>query len=340
MNFETQLRLWYSQNKRTLPWRESKDPYLVWLSEVIMQQTRVAQGTMYYLRFAQNYPTVLHLANAPADVVMKLWEGLGYYSRARNMHEAAKQIVADFGGKMPDNYQDLVKLKGVGPYTAAAISSICFNQKYAVVDGNVYRVLARIFGIETPINSSAGSKIFNDLANSFIQKSPDPGEYNQAIMEFGALHCTPKSPKCNSCIFSQTCVAFATGRVADLPVKIKSKPLKNRYLNYLLFVDGGKILIEKRTEKDIWEGLYQFPLYETASEVRVMHDAKLLAPSVKHLLSHQRLFVSFWELNPHQNQPKDGQILVDIEELKHYAFPIVLKRFIVSNLLHLQPRLP
>ena len=202
MKFEIELRHWYNENKRSLPWRETKNPYLVWLSEIIMQQTRVAQGTSYYQRFAQTFPTVKSLANAPADDVMKLWEGLGYYSRARNLHAAAKQIVAEFNGELPNNYIDLLKIKGIGPYTAAAISSICFNEKRAVVDGNVYRVLSRIYGIDTATNSTPGIKTFADLANKLIANSDNPGDHNEAVMEFGALQCTPKYPNCMDCILA------------------------------------------------------------------------------------------------------------------------------------------
>lgn len=339
MNFETQLRLWYNQNKRTLPWRDSGNAYFVWLSEVIMQQTRVSQGTAYFNRFAEHFPTVQHLANAPADEVMKLWEGLGYYSRARNLHAGAKQIVADFSGQMPENYADLLKIKGIGPYSAAAISSICFNQKKAVVDGNVFRVLGRIHGIETPINTTAGIKTFTSLAEKLISTSDYPGEYNQAIMEFGALHCTPKNPKCSSCIFNNKCVAIATGKIAVLPVKIKSNPLKNRHLNYLVAIEGEKIAIEKRTTKDIWAGLYQFPLEESDVNITALKNAALMAPTIKHILSHQRLFISFWMIRPEKLALADKYEWVAMNDLSRYPFPIAIKRFIETNLLHLRNRL-
>lgn len=340
MKFEIELRHWYNENKRSLPWRETKNPYLVWLSEVIMQQTRIAQGTSYYQRFAQTFPTVKSLANAPADDVMKLWEGLGYYSRARNLHAAAKQIVAEFNGELPSNYIDLLKIKGIGPYTAAAISSICFNEKKAVVDGNVYRVLSRIYGIETAINSTQGIKIFADLANKLIANSDNPGDHNEAVMEFGALQCTPKNPNCVDCIFSTSCVAFATGRVAELPVKTKANPLRNRFLNYFIFKNGDKVAIQKRAEKDIWQGLYEFPLLETAVALTTQNHAQLMCEPIKHILSHQRLHISFWHAEEPTPPANFNYSWINISELEQLAFPIVLKRFIDANLLHLRHRLP
>lgn len=335
MKLELQVRHWYNENKRTLPWRGSYNPYLIWVSEVIMQQTRVAQGTAYFLRFLEKYPTVKNLAEAPIDEVMKLWEGLGYYSRARNLHLAAKQIVAEFNSKLPDNYTELLKIKGIGPYTAAAISSICFNERRAVVDGNVYRVLARIYGIDTPINSSAGIKIFNELASKLIKNCSNPGDYNQAMMEFGALQCVPKNPNCADCIFRNSCLAYATGTVPKLPVKIKAKPLKNRYLNYYIFQDADKIAIQKRTVNDIWAGLYQFPLLETEEAPNVDTSDQLITEPVKHILSHQRLHVFFWNSEESKVKPHENCIWVNVKELYQFPFPIVIKRFIDSNLLHL-----
>lgn len=338
MKFEISIRQWYSQNKRILPWRETKNPYLVWLSEVIMQQTRIAQGTRYYQDFARIYPTVNALANASVDDVLKLWEGLGYYSRARNLHAAAKQIVAEFNGEIPNNYINLLKIKGIGPYTAAAISSICFNEKRAVVDGNVYRVLSRIYGIKTPINSTLGVKLFADLANKLIAQSNNPGEYNEAVMEFGALQCTPKNPDCGECIFNTSCIAFTTGSVADLPVKTKPNPLKNRYLNYTIYIDGDKIALQKRATKDIWQGLYEFPLIETETTLSSPKKAQLMCAPVTHILSHQRLHISFW-LAKNPTPLINSEVLWHkIAELEQLAFPIVLKRFINTNLLHLRHR--
>ncbi len=335
MNFEIQLRLWYSENKRSLPWRKTKNPYNIWLSEVIMQQTRIAQGTKYYHHFISTYPTVKDLANAPLDAVLKSWEGLGYYSRARNLHLAANQIVTLFHGNFPKDYSTLLSIKGIGPYTAAAISSICFKEEIAVVDGNVYRVLSRIYGIETPINSSAGIKQFNQLAQKLIKGCPLPGDYNQAIMEYGALHCTPKNPKCNTCIFSSTCVAYNTNTVEKLPVKTKAKPVKDRFLSYLILFKDNKIAVEKRTHKDIWQGLFQFPLIETENGNATVLKGTKMAEPVKHLLSHQRLHITFWQIKHPEQLPKTTYHWVDVDMLQTLAFPIVLKRFIDANLLHL-----
>lgn len=338
MTFDQQITTWYYQNKRSLPWRESSNSFHIWLSEVIMQQTRIAQGTSYYLKFIQSYPTVKSLANAPLDDVMKLWEGLGYYSRARNLHTGAKQVVQDFNGELPNNYNDLIKIKGIGPYTAAAIASICFNEKRAVVDGNVYRVLARNFGISIPINAHAGKKHFEEFANHLISKSEIPGDYNQGLMEFGALHCTPAKPGCQSCIFQQNCVAYNTGQVVNLPVKIKKKPLKNRYLNYIVHLNDNHVLVEKRQTKDIWTGLYQFPLHETENSLHSLDGATKLDGEIKHILSHQRLHITFW-LKQGDLNAGEGFTKVHLKDINKLAFPIVIKRFVTSKLLPLAHRL-
>lgn len=264
--FTDEIIDWYTRNKRELPWRETQDAYKIWLSEIILQQTRVNQGLPYYVNFVDKFPDVFELANAPIDDVLKLWQGLGYYSRARNMHLAAKKVVADFGGKFPDTYEKLLKLQGIGKYTAAAIASIAYNEAVAVVDGNVYRVLARYFGIDTPIDSTEGIKTFNALANEILEKE-NPAIYNQAIMEFGALYCKPQNPDCQNCIFSTTCKAFADKTVNLLPVKSKKTSIKKRYFNYLYFDKPGFTYLQKRLEKDIWAGLYEFPLLETEKPV-------------------------------------------------------------------------
>ena len=225
MIFSKTLIRWYSKNKRILPWRETKNPYYIWLSEIILQQTQVKQGLPYYESFVTSYPTVFDLANAEESDVLKLWQGLGYYSRARNLHASAKHIAYDLNGVFPDTYKDLLKLRGVGDYTASAIASICFNEATAVVDGNVYRALSRYFGIDTPINSSKGQKEFKALAQELIDIKK-PADFNQAIMEFGAIQCKPKNPECSACSFRNSCVAFGNNRVSDLPVKIKSAKAK------------------------------------------------------------------------------------------------------------------
>jgi A/G-specific adenine glycosylase len=264
--FSKKIVEWYQENKRNLPWRETKDPYKIWLSEVILQQTRVAQGLPYYLTFVAKYPTVQELAHAPEQEVLRVWQGLGYYTRARNLHKCAKVIAESLNGKFPDNYEALKELPGVGDYTAAAIASISFYEPVAVVDGNVYRVLARLHGIETPINSPDGRKVFCTLANTLVS-TVNPDLHNQAMMEFGATFCTPQNPKCEQCPFLNCCVAAQRRLQHLLPVKLKLKKAKNRYFDYLVFKKGKSLLMKKRVEKDIWHGLYDFPLLESKKPV-------------------------------------------------------------------------
>ncbi len=315
-----------------------------------MQQTRIAQGTKYYLRFVATYPTVGELAAAPLDHVLKLWEGLGYYSRARNLHAAANQIMNDHNGAFPKTYQELLNIKGIGPYTAAAIASICFGEKKAVVDGNVFRVLSRIYGIDTPINSTAGKKQFQELADKLITQAKEPGDYNQAMMEFGALHCTPKNPLCTDCMFANACVAYQTGKVNALPVKQKAKPLRNRYLHYFLLVEDEQVYIQQRKANDIWSHLYEFPLFESGSPILQPKELKSAAElnngnvirasePIKHILSHQRLHITFWEVDDLPEKFKTLAQRVDISHLKQVAMPIALKRFVDANLLPLRTRL-
>ena len=342
MRFSDILIHWYSINKRVLPWRDTKEPYAIWLSEIILQQTQVKQGLPYYKAFLEKYPTVFDLANANESEVLKLWQGLGYYSRARNLHGTAKSIVSDFNGGFPDNYTDLLKLKGVGDYTASAIASICFNEATAVVDGNVYRVLSRYFGIETPINSSKGAKEFKELAQELIDKE-HPAEFNQAIMEFGAIQCTPKTPNCHICPFNKGCLAFNNKRIDELPVKIKSAKAKMKYFNFLVLIsEDSKTFLQKREGRGIWQNLYQFPLVETKVEVdfetfketirnhtllkQIDYDLSLYndAPII-HKLSHQHLYTKFWILKV----PKltiDGTISID--EIRDFPVPVLIGNFI------------
>lgn len=244
MDFSTQIIEWYRTNKRDLPWRKTKNPYQIWLSEIILQQTRVEQGLSYYLKFIEKYPSIKDLANAPQDEVLKLWQGLGYYSRARNLHYTSKVITDKYKGEFPATYKEILDLKGIGEYTAAAISSFSFNLPYPVIDGNVYRVLSRVFDIDTPIDSTLGKKEFKELAYELINKN-NPSEYNQAIMEFGALYCKPQSPDCENCIFTSTCLAFKTKKINELPVKSKKLKQKNRYFNYLVFIDEDYTYLKK-----------------------------------------------------------------------------------------------
>lgn len=343
MIFSKTLTHWYSNNKRNLPWRETKNPYYIWLSEIILQQTQVKQGLPYYEAFVSNYPTVFDLANADESDVLKLWQGLGYYSRARNLHASAKYVVSALGGKFPDNYKDLLKLKGVGDYTASAIASICFNEVAAVVDGNVYRVLSRYFGMDTPINSSQGAKEFKSLAQELIDKK-EPAEFNQAIMEFGATQCKPKNPYCNICPFKDGCIAFNKNRIAELPVKIKSAKAKKKYFNFLVFIsEDGKTILEKREGKGIWQNLYQFPLIETsksmtgksfkeeADNYSLLKDLNFEVvlynkEDIVHKLSHQHLYTKFWVINTNR-LPIEG---VAVEKIRDFAVPILIGNFIES----------
>jgi A/G-specific adenine glycosylase len=267
MSFNSNLTNWFDKNKRELPWRKSNDPYKIWLSEIILQQTQVKQGLPYYNKFLKNYPNIYELARSSEDEVMKNWQGLGYYSRARNLHFTAKYIVHELNGIFPKKYIDLIKLKGVGDYTASAIASICFDESVAVLDGNVFRVLSRYFGIEIPINSTQGIKHFKSLAKSLLPKKRI-GDYNQAVMEFGALQCKPKSPNCSICPINVNCVAFTTNNTKNLPIKIKRSKIKDRYFNFLVYLTKkSETVIEKRNVKGIWQQLYQFPLIETESSV-------------------------------------------------------------------------
>ena len=267
MSFNSTLTIWYSANKRDLPWRKSKNPYNIWLSEIILQQTQVKQGLPYYEAFISNFPTIEDLAKASETEVLKLWQGLGYYSRARNLHFSAKHITKNLNGVFPKNFKGLLQLKGVGDYTASAISSICYEESVAVVDGNVYRVLARYFGIDTPINTTEGVKQFKTLATSLLPAS-NLGDYNQSIMEFGSRQCKPQSPVCSECPLNIGCRAYATGSIKSLPVKLKKTKVTKKYFNFIVNIsEDNKTQIEQRTKKGIWQQLYQFPLIETETSV-------------------------------------------------------------------------
>jgi len=303
--FSEKVVKWYERNKRDLPWRESTDPYKIWLSEIILQQTRVNQGLPYYLRFTERFPSVAALAQASEQEVLRLWQGLGYYTRARNLHKCAKKIVSDYKGVFPQSFAELKKLPGIGDYTAAAIASIAHQEPVAVVDGNVFRVLSRIFGIETEINSPKGKKIFTDLANKLISLK-HPEKHNQAVMEFGALHCTPKNPSCSTCVFSVNCIAFKNNLQDTLPVKTKAKPVRKRYFYYFIFKKGKSLLMKQRKQKDIWLGLYDFFLIEKKkpSKINVLlqeeklvdelkEDTLEISAAYKHVLSHQVIIARF-----------------------------------------------
>lgn len=309
--FSAALVPWYREHRRALPWRETTDPYRIWLSEVILQQTRVDQGRAYWERFVERYPTVQDLAAAMEDDVLKLWQGLGYYSRARNLLAAARQVVTDFGEAFPSNHAELLKLKGVGDYTASAIASICFGRPDAVVDGNVYRVLSRVFGIDTPIDSTEGRKRFKVLAQELLDPN-NPGDHNQAVMELGATVCTPKNYACIRCPLQAKCVAFATHRIDELPIKAGVTKTRERFFNYLHIATPKRgLYMQQRTGKDIWQGLWELPLVESNRPLTLRALPGALAPllgngwtalarsaEVKHVLSHQIIRAVFWEAAP------------------------------------------
>ena len=339
-DFSNKLVSWYLKNSRDLPWRNTVDPYKIWLSEIMLQQTRVAQGLPYYLKYVDAFPRVEDLANAKEEKVLKLWQGLGYYSRARNLHATAKYVSNELNGVFPDNYTDLKKLKGVGDYTASAIASICYKEPKAVLDGNVFRVLSRIFGINLPINSPTGVKEFSILSQQLIDVNK-PDIHNQAIMEFGAIHCTPKKPLCESCIYNSNCMALKKDIVAELPVKTKKIKVKKRYFNYIVpIVNNEYTLLNKRPDKGIWANLYEFPLVESEKNIDLKELIKELGKLegfkkvseislynekvVVHKLSHQHIYTRFWITVTNDKLPA----VIPISEIKKYPVPVLIANFI------------
>jgi len=334
---------WYNANKRDLPWRNTKDPYLIWLSEIILQQTRVDQGLPYYIAFAKNFPDVKSLAKADEDKILKLWQGLGYYSRARNLHATAKQVTANYKARFPADYNELMKLKGIGAYTAAAIASLAFELPHAVVDGNVYRLLSRYFGIKNAIDSTEGKKKFSKLANQLIDKK-NPGTFNQAVMEFGAIQCKPVNPDCTVCPLQNSCYAFMERQVGNLPVKYRKTLVKTRHFNYLVIHYKDTVYLNKRAENDIWKGLYDFPLIETKdkiSEQEICHSNELkknlektkfhvrsVSKFHKHILSHQQLHARFMEIEIETPLKNKNLIKANLKELEKYALPRLVERYI------------
>lgn len=345
MIFSNVLINWYLQNKRDLPWRKTTDPYPIWLSEIMLQQTRVAQGMPYFLSFTTSFPTVFDLAKADEEQVLKLWQGLGYYSRARNLHKTSQIIANEMNGVFPNSYNDLLKLKGIGEYTAAAIASFSYNEGVPVVDGNVFRVLSRYFDIETDIAQASAKKEFAALALELMPKD-NPALFNQAIMEFGALQCVPKNPDCSICVFNESCGALQKNKVNQLPVKSKKLKARNRYFNYIIAIDEIKnTIIQKRTSKGIWHNLYEFPLIETESVEdfdTIAHQVQHFLPvenkvvsllgyneeSIIHKLSHQHLHIKFWKATVKGKLEKG----IDLETLKTFPFPIVIHNFIEDKL--------
>lgn len=345
--FAPTLETWYAYHKRDLPWRHTNDPYYIWLSEVILQQTRVAQGRPYYERFVATYPTVADMARADERELLRLWQGLGYYSRARNLHQTARYVTVELAGKFPSSYGDLLKMKGIGTYTAAAIASFAFGERVSVVDGNVYRVLARVFGIEEDITTTQAKKTFAALAMRLIQLANDPATYNQAIMEFGAIQCTPVSPDCLLCPLQQQCVAYLTGRQHRLPVKSKKAPVRERYFNYLVFRWNGKIALRERAARDVWQSLYDFYLLETErrhdDELRdlplpeamneLLQQGVLVTPVTEavQLLSHQRIHAKFYLMD--LSVDAIGSLSIDLQwytpdEISQLPKPVLITNYL------------
>ncbi len=329
---------WYRQNKRDLPWRNTKNPYKIWLSEIILQQTRVDQGMNYYLKFIRNYPTIFDLANADEQEILNDWQGLGYYSRARNLHFTAKYIASELNGIFPNQFTEIIKLKGIGEYTASAIASFSFDLPYAVLDGNVYRVLSRVFDISTPIDSTEGKKEFQNLANELIDRE-NPAEYNQSIMEFGAMLCTPVNPNCEICPLTAKCLSFANNTIKERPLKEKKTKVRNRYFNFAIFKENDQILIEKRIAKDIWQHLYQFPLFETEEELNTenvnpfFQERTGLTPfynskPITHILSHQRIFAVFYIFDQFPKLKEENWISINKSTIDNYPLPRLIDRFL------------
>lgn len=340
------LYQWYESHKRELPWRETHDPYAIWLSEIILQQTRVDQGLAYFERFMSLWPDIQSLASANEQEVLKAWQGLGYYSRARNLLAAARDICDNYKGVFPEDFTQLKALKGIGPYTAAAVGSIAFNLPYAVVDGNVMRVIARLFGIKEAVDSNLGKKKIQDMANMLLNQQ-HPGMHNQAMMEFGALQCVPVKPLCSSCILQQFCIAFKDNMVSELPRKSKKITPKTRWFNYLICTSEDMLLLQKRTSNDIWKGLYEFPLIETfhdaSTEEILLHPdlpaimneipfvIKKISGLVKHQLTHQRIIARFFHLRFQQSlvaTNKNTLSLINESQLPDFPLPRLIDRYL------------
>lgn len=346
--FTDKLLKWHRhKNDRKMPWKGEKDPYKVWLSEIILQQTRVEQGRAYYERFVQTFPTIRQLARAKDQAVFKLWEGLGYYSRCRNLLETARRITEERGGVFPDNYKEILQLKGIGPYTAAAIASFAFGLPYAVVDGNVQRVLARYHGISQPVDSKEGKEKIEALASELLNRK-SPGEYNQAIMDFGATVCKPQQPLCTACVQRTQCVAFQQGRVNDFPVKTKSIRIRDRWFNYYIFISEKKVAVRPREAKDIWQGLHEFMLVEQLTPFADPPTASLpsgwlngrgvihwrTGETYKQSLSHQRIHVRFYiGMIEKKDRLQVKAEWLSKQQLSKRPFPVVIQQFMQDELL-------
>ena len=350
MSFQQEILKWYKSNKRDLPWRNTTDPYKIWLSEIILQQTRVAQGLPYYEKFVSHFPSVQDLADSSEDKVLQLWQGLGYYSRGRNLHYSAKHISEELQGEFPKTFESIIKLKGVGDYTAAAISSFAFGEKQAVLDGNVIRVLTRYFGMKDDVSLPKTIKNLRLLANDLLpeQKSSD---YNQGIMEFGALQCVPKSPNCKECPLNASCYAIENSKIKELPFKSKKVKVRERFFNYLVIINNGSFVIKKRIEKDIWQELYDFPLIESvklldAEDIDLPTELRKLdinseiksvniSDDYKHILSHQKLHARFFQIELNQEFVNHNAkvILVNDKTIEEFGKPILIQNYLNKYIL-------
>ena len=345
MNFNYLILSYFDKNKRDLPWRDTKDAFRIWLSEIILQQTRVDQGMKFYNNFIHEFETIFDLANADEQKVLKLWQGLGYYSRARNLHFTSQYIANELKGKFPDNFNDLKELKGVGDYTAAAIASIVYNEAVPAVDGNMFRVFARYFNIDDDISLPKTKKIFWDLGLEIIDQKR-PGDFNQAVMDLGATVCTPKLAKCDSCPLNESCEALRLNKVNELPVKLKKVKVTNRHLHFIVIENEGEIALSKRIGKDVWLNLYTFPKIETDTDLldkgwvfeHNLEDKLSFISEEKHILSHQNLFITYWKLNVslkdinHFKQDLDFE-MISLNDLEHYPLPKPIEKFINKHYL-------
>ena len=345
-HFKEAIYQWYGEYQRDLPWRSTSDPYLIWISEIILQQTRISQGLPYYYRFVERYPDVHVLAESPPDELMKMWEGLGYYTRARNLHIAAKTIVSEMNGQFPREYDAIRKLRGIGEYTASAVASIAFGLPYAVVDGNVFRLLCRYFGIEEPVDSASGKKIVRDKAFELLDRN-NPGFHNQAVMEFGALCCIPKNPFCSQCPLSSRCIALHHNMVNLLPVKTRKVKRRTRYFTYFLIENDHHLILEKRNGNDIWKNLYQFPLVETQQPLTdqeiVTHPflAELashgqtvvmeITPPYRHELTHQQIIARFIRVSQQKLMQKETWVEINKKEIAKFAYPVLIRDFLIKT---------
>jgi A/G-specific adenine glycosylase len=348
MDFKSIIIDWYNSNKRDLPWRKTTDPYRIWVSEVILQQTRVAQGVGYYHRFIEAFPDIFHLALAEEDTVMKLWQGLGYYTRARNLQKGAKHVVENYSGKLPSTYNELITIPGIGPYSAGAIASFAFKQVVPAIDGNVYRVIARIFGVFSSPFTSRGKKDFTEIVTELIDINR-PDVFNQSLLDFGALQCIPKGPKCDLCPFAEYCYAFRNNLVLSLPVRAKKIATRQRYFVYIMVKRGSLTLISKRKGKDIWHSLYEFPMIETDAppSVEQVHlnpkwqllfkgintTIKHISPELKHVLSHQVLYARFIvvEVDRFSEFLMNEYMVVNINEIHTYSTPVLIESYLAAE---------